>query len=144
MKNLLMLLLVVAVSRTAAAPDCAPTLERTLQSGGIEALAPLFGPPHARVRGDLSMLARQAGGLSKLERAAGPRFREFIRQSVKAPGLPRDYGYAGLWIDAQSTRLGPVQFHIALEPGDVCQVLAVHLDSAPPAPGAAGRDEPRQ
>lgn len=144
MKHGLPLLLVAAVSLAMAGPDCASTVERTLQSAGIEALAPLFGAPHARVRGDLSALAKQAGDLSKMERATGPRFRGFTRLSVKAPDLPRDYGYEGLWIDAQSSRLGLVQFHIALEPGDACQVLAVHLDSVPSAPRTDGRDEPRE
>ena len=139
----LMLALLAAASMAAAGPDCASTVERNLQSGGIEAIGPLFAAPSARLKTDLSALSRQAGELSRLERAPGARFRDFTRQSVKAPDLPRDYGYLGLWVDAQSSRLGPVQLHIALEPGEACQVLAVHLDSVSPLPRVAGRDEPR-
>ena len=121
-------LLALAPSWAAAQTPCQQQLSQRLQSGGIESLEPLFAPPPPRLKAELRSLAQQAGAVSRLEPAEGPRFRNFTRQTVKSSGLPRDYGYEPLWVNAESSSWGAVQLHIALDHGEVCRVLALHLD----------------
>lgn len=122
----------LAAHAAQAAPGCSQKVEQLLQSRGLAALASLFKATSPALEQDLQALDVQVGQLSNMAQANGPRFRDFRRFSVKVADLPADYGYVGLWINGESSRLGPVQIHMAIDPVSDCRLLAVNLDHQVP------------
>ena len=125
------LFLTFAVTTANASGSCGTLVSRLLSTGDAPGLNKLFESGNVTTQESLAELIRSAGELSNLKEVAAPRFKSHYRASVVAPELPSKYTYAGHRINATSAKLGEVQLHLAVKPGNECTLLAVHLDSAP-------------
>lgn len=123
-----MLLLVANASQ--AQGSCATQAVTLFADGKVTELAALFVQSDNQTTGQLSALRKEAGALSSAAAVDKPRFERHARRSVWASGSAQQAAYDGAWINAASSSLGPVQFHVAMQRGSVCKLLALHLDSA--------------
>lgn len=113
-----------------AAEDCAKTIGELIANRKLDGLAALFGPHASELRPALRALDDRMGAVSGLTVTSHPRFARSFKESVRRPDLPSSFAYTGVWIDAESRQLGPVQFHAAFKPDGMCELLALHVEQA--------------
>lgn len=130
LKHLPMLLLVGCLSRPALAQaNCALDTVDMLTRGQAADVATRFQGGNAHgLQAKLEAMVEAAGPLSDLAIANGPAFAASERLTARAHGLPDRFAYRGEWVSAKSTAWGRVQWHLAIQLGSHCELLAVHLD----------------
>ncbi len=129
MKLFAVALTVLSLSSGAfAAEACGYRVANLLSSGKTEELVALFKKSSSSTVSQVTEISRQSGALTNMVAANVPRFKEHIRYSALSAGLPPNFKSIGLWVNATSARLGPVQVQVAVEPETTCTVLALYLD----------------
>ncbi len=88
----------------------------------------MFAQP-AEVVEPLERMVAGLGKISDIEETPKPRFAKHKRVSVKSKDLPAEYKYEGYWINAQSEKVGALQFQVGRASGSKCKLLVVHLDT---------------
>lgn len=112
-----------------ASSSCGLEVVSLLAQGNAAAVASHFdGGARKSTREQLAVIAALAGSLSNIAAVARPSFAQSIRVSALAEDLPQKYAYEGFWINARSSKQGPIQWHIAVKPGTDCILLAALLD----------------
>lgn len=116
-------------SAAMASGSCGKSAVQLLADGQVKEVAALFGQD--RVATELKELRRVLGKISEVEVVNGPWFKSHKRLSVKAAGLALAYSYGGVWVNARSDKLGPVQFHVEVIDSATCKLTAIHADYEP-------------
>ncbi len=125
--RLLVLTILGCGGAQAADSACGVQVVNLLASGKINALSALFREPSQLIE-PLDQLAKHLGAVSGVRAVDAPRFAKHGRLSVPNPTVNHAHAYQGHWINAESERLGPIQFHVAQLNGEACFVAAIHLD----------------
>lgn len=121
-------LLAVFAPAALAQVDCARSVAQSLTDGRLGELARRFDDTSPAFTARLQALREQLGDLTRLEPASTARPGLSVRLSIARSGLPLSYDYRGLWLNAESAALGPVQLHLAVKPGTECELLALHVN----------------
>jgi hypothetical protein len=130
MIKVLPLALIFALSSPVlAAESCGLRSAKLVAAGDAKKIASMF-PKDLLVEGPMASLIQYVGNVSKLEEVAKWRFGQSSQMSVAHPMMKQvgnTVAYTGSFINAESDKLGPIQFHIASKPGNDCTVLAVQV-----------------
>lgn len=113
-----------------AQPDCARATVQALAEGPLSELTRRFSDDSPQLGAELQSMRDLLGRLTRLEPVNAPMTGTTLRTTVARRGLPSSYSYHGLWLNAESSKLGQVQFHVAVKPGSDCELLALHLHRA--------------
>lgn len=122
--------LVLTTADTHASEACGLVVARHIAAGSPGAVAKLFVAVGSDSQRALVDLVKAVGEISSLREATAPRFKDFARMSVLSHGLAANYASVVQRVDATSSTLGPIQIEVAIAPGSVCLLLAVHVDAA--------------
>jgi hypothetical protein len=122
-------LLMLSSAAMADGSSCGKSAVQLLADGQVKEVAAMFG--QSPVEADLNGLLQVLGKISEIEVVNGPWFKSHKRLSVKAAGLALAYSYSGVWVNARSDKLGPVQLHIAVIDSATCKLAAIHVDYEP-------------
>lgn len=126
-RTLLLAGLAISSHGALAQPDCARSTVQALAEGPLSELTRRFSDDSPQLRAELQSMRDLLGVLTRLEPVNAPMTGTTLRTTVTRPGLPPSYRYSGLWLNAESSKLGQVQFHLAVKPGNACELLALHL-----------------
>lgn len=127
-RTLLLTCLAIASPVALAQAGCAQAVVQSLADGRLDELTKRFADDSPQLNAALKQLRDVSGQLTRLEPASAARSGMTLRMTVARTGLPSTYRYSGLWLDAESSTLGPVSFHLVLTPGSPCDLLALHLN----------------
>ena len=130
MKKLITLLFISVAAPVAVASQlCAFDVAQLLADKKIPGVAAKFVGNRATAEDGIRSLVEKIGSLTNIQQATKPAFERHTRISAVASGLPEKYDHLGYWVDATSSKLGPVQLFIATKAGQRCQLYAVHVDA---------------
>ena len=130
MKKLIALLLISVVAPVAiASQPCALDVAQLLADRKIPEVAAKFVGNRVAAEDVIRSLVEKIGTLTNIQLVTTPAFERHTRISAVASGLPDTYEHLGYWVDATSSKLGPVQLFVAAKAGEQCQLFAVHIDA---------------
>ena len=130
MKKLITLLFISVVAPLAnASQPCALDVAQLLADKKIPEAAAKFVGNRVTAEDGIRSLIEKIGSLTNIQLVTKPAFEQHRRISTVASGLPEKYDHLGYWVDATSSKLGPVQIFIAAKAGEQCQLYAVHIDA---------------
>lgn len=127
--------LLVASMSVQAADSCEIQVVKLLAAGNAAKLAEMFSAK-TELEPKLKQMIAQLGALSEIQQTDKARFTHHSRVSIGKSAEK----YSGAWVNAQSQKLGAVQFHLEMpfssalpssgQSSSACQLLALNLDFA--------------
>lgn len=132
MKKLMFTALLGCFTAANAAPTdtCGMQAAKLIASGDLVAAARLFADPPA-MEASLRETRERVGELRELRRAAKPRFvgqHQQYAPAVKVDGIV----YLQDWIDAESSKVGPVQLEFVATQAQPCSIVTIKVNYMSP------------
>jgi hypothetical protein len=127
---LLMISLALVAAPAGASESCGMRVAKMMAAGDAKKVSQMF-PKDLVVEAPLASMISHVGTIAQLEELAAPQGGPSSRMSVAHPSMTKTnatVAHAGSWIKAVSSKLGPVQVHVASKSATDCTVLAIHVD----------------